>query len=704
MDNDNFLIEQESIAKAKAICNQIEDSGTRNRAMANVIAADIVKGYFQDIEPDTDSGIHNIAEVLKELDISDIYIKENYIDVRIFFNDRELCVPKKHFDLDITPVAYMFVKLNEDLTEGTVSGFIFPEDINTEQDYNGYYPVDDNYLKSFYDVNDRLITTDEEDLTTEFQKDVYGFLDKSLQDKSALYKILTTSLLAREYFKNAVQAKVLIDSTQLKQNTDFDEPTDDELVEETPLEELEEADDELSVDLVEQEELETLEDEDGFSLSEDVPPIDIDEDSDLPEATTLETNDDLLDEESNSLDIVEPLDSDDVEELVSDEEVSLLEETEDSALTEIEEVSDNDMLVAHSEAEPLNTGDDEEPEITEEIEEYEPIPLQEGTDNDSEDYTEPQQLIEEQVDSQATNSPQQEHVEVTDTEKQNDEFAELSQFDYSTEISPSIASIEAEEPKSGVITEEMLEASRGSINDTISEPVQEYGNSPQIESLFKDKSPRVVNTAQKKKGSVVPILGFLILLCAAGYFGYTKYFASSDGMSNMPAPNVNMNGTEVQTANNTKEVAMPIETVENVEIPKQTNEAVAVAIPAIEKNLNASIDISNLNVNWEVPTSYANNATARRYFMKLGKILQLNLKTELLILSNPPITNKISVALEFNKGTNRFNFKEFIDSSGTPNVDNVIKDTINKALDMNMSMNMNVFQNLQGSPVLIIKL
>ena len=149
---------------------------------------------------------------------------------------------------------------------------------------------------------------------------------------------------------------------------------------------------------------------------------------------------------------------------------------------------------------------------------------------------------------------------------------------------------------------------------------------------------------------------------------------------------------------------MPIETVENIKQQDFGEEGNAVSIPAIEKNLDASILVSNLSVNWEVPSGYVNNPSAKRYFVKIGKIIQLNLKTELLLLSKPPITNKITVELEFNKASNRFQVKQITSSSGEKSIDELITKTINGSLDLNLSTNMNIYSNIQGNPVLIIRL
>ena len=143
MNNDAFLIENYDIELAQDICKTIENNDTRNRAVACVLGAKISEKYFTETEVDTKTGLHKIALVQERLEISDIYIKNNYIDVRDYFNDNELCVPKAHFDKETLPLAYMFIKLNEDLSGATVTGFVMPSVIDTSVEYNGYYAVNE---------------------------------------------------------------------------------------------------------------------------------------------------------------------------------------------------------------------------------------------------------------------------------------------------------------------------------------------------------------------------------------------------------------------------------------------------------------------------------------------------------------------------------------------------------------------------------
>ncbi len=673
VNNDKFLIEREDVVVAQNIAGTIVDRERRLSAVANVLAAKIAKRYFQDTEVDTESGMHNVAPILANIDISDIYIKDNYIDVRIYFNENELCVPKIHFDLDILPVAYMFIKVSEDISEAQVMGFVFPEDINTANNVNNYYFLNEDDLKSAYDMESRLITVEDDEYDSDFEKSVYDYLDGQDIDIKEFYKHLILSHSSRIYLQNASKAYYMYNLMFSEGNTQ-DENT------------------EPTYDNVKTDENTT------------------DSENNEVEAFELAT-------EGNASDLLleTPSDEQTLELIDSGDSASILEETGDgSTLLENNDfaevglfnVQENSGMESMPDAEsvtsiPGEEDEDEDDNIIEELPEEAP---QESTDDNVEPVNE---LLEETVlDEMTPEEVQNDEVPQNIEEEQQieDEFDELSKFDYSTEIEPSISSIEAGNIDDNVLTEEMLETadSMAQVDDTESKPHTE--NEEQLDNLF-DGGHATVNTSKKKKSSVIPLLGFLAVVCALGYFGYTKYFTQMPDLKNKPETGAESTTSILQDKKQkTEDVAMPNETVENDVIPKQENEAVSDGIPAIEQNLNASIDVANLSVNWEVPLTYANNATAKRYFVKIGKVLQLNLKTELLPISSPPITNKITIELVFNSTTNKFVIDKMINSSGVAIVDKVIKDTVTRALNMNMSMNMSVFSNLQGNPILVIKL
>ena len=147
---------------------------------------------------------------------------------------------------------------------------------------------------------------------------------------------------------------------------------------------------------------------------------------------------------------------------------------------------------------------------------------------------------------------------------------------------------------------------------------------------------------------------------------------------------------------------MPNETIENVS-NEPTEIGTAVSIPAIENNLDASILVSNLKISWEVPAQYASNTVAKKYLTKVGKIIQINLKSELLLVNKAPISNKIVIELEMDSD-GKLKFKNIINSSGETSVDALIKQTVNRVLDINLSINTSSLATLKGNPRLVIRL
>ncbi len=598
MNTDNFLIEERDLELAQHICRLISTEQIRNRAVANAVAAGIAEKFFDKevYKVDSISGLHNIGIVLEDIDISDIYINNSYIDVRIYFSEDSLTIPKAHFDNGLTPNAYMFIKANTELTGATVTGFILPENVDKTNTDGDYYIVNENSLVSFYDIESSLVY--KEDSFAVEDTEIFSYLEGKTADKNEFYKKLIASESARIKLAKAANAQYIFNFV---------------------------------------------------SIPEDV----------IVPDNSLEGNLDI----TSNFEIIENEDS-------------------------IELNSDEDF------ADLLENG---------EIADYEPIenPASQNFDNNE------QKIDAENIESSA---------EIDDTEDSLD-----TSFDeYKTVTSPSIDTIENDTYEELLNEENVKENQDGDEINTPAEIESSSKNQPETEesinTLFEDDSSAEENGDEefyippKKQNSSLKILLLIALVAViggAGYFGYTKFTASSEEetQSNLITDAVQEDkASEPKPLQPKPQDAMPIETVET-SMPKNTgNEAVSESIPAIEQNLDASILVSNLKVNWEVPSGYASNTSAKRYLVKLGKIIQLNLKTELLLLNKPPITNKIAVEIKYNANNKKFEASGITISSGEKSVDDLILQTVNKALSMNLNMNTNSFSKLQGNPVLVIHL
>ena len=630
MNTENFIIEESALIKAHEICRVIDRDDIRNRAVANAFAAGIAANYFDDsaYKIDTQSGLHNIGSVLEVLDIADIYLNNSYIDVRIFFNEDELSVPKAHFDYDMLPVAYMFIKVDAELSGANVEGFILPENVDTSENIDGYYKVDEASLLSFYDIEPHILNAEDSYAIEDDQ--LFDYLDNKIEDKFAFYKELLTSESARTKLIKAEKAQYIFNFVSIADNQ-----------QENNLKEVSEIEDSSS--------------DTDDSLNDDI----FDNNSD---ELLLEESDDSV------LDVEVP----DFEPISTDSELFL----EDDNFVDVDDslnpgIENNDVPAI---------------DLGESTEEFEIEESPSDTDLDSND-----------IDLNITNEPE----ETTE-----------SSFEYSTVASPSIDAYEdlegilddkdePEDVEDAIQDEPVVDIEE---NEKPTESVED-DSVQQIDTLFNNETPEeeavkeeVVQSKKPATNKIFLVAAILVLLGAVGYFGYTK-FANSDNNQSTLTEDLPQE-IPAQTANE----AMPIESINNNNQMNNENEGTSEAIPMIEQNLDASILVSNLKVDWEVPAAYTSNTSAKRYLIKLGKIIQLNLKSELLLLNKPPITNRIAVEIKYNPSSRKFETVGIAASSGEKSVDDIILQTINKALAMNLSINTDSMSKLQGNPMLIIHL
>lgn len=666
MNTDNFLIEEREIEFAQNICKLISDANTRNRAVANAFGARIAEKFFDknSYKVDNISGLHNIGQILDEFDISDIYINNSYIDVRLFFNEDELSVPKSHFDNNLLPVAYMFVRITPDLSNATVTGFIASENVDTTQDIGGYYPIKEEQLVSFYDIEPLLVT--KEDSYAVEEADIFAFLDGKIENRSAFIGELIASENGRLKFAKAVKAQYAFNfiSFREEENTSNEQELD-------------------------------LPNDDFAGIEED----------DLLELDSNVQNDSLLDEPVNlddSFDMLDTAPLEGVDELSLEGEADLVADTdlETDTLSELgAEIGENDSLIAEDD----NVSAVDELDIIDDTQ----------SDNEEESGFEFSTVTTPSLDTMGDNlddllnedNSLDINNEIVET-KQEEEIQEQDTVQPQEEVVVDTEGVLDEEPEQ-VIQE------TNSVEDVIEPTEEATDNTEQINTLFNSDEQDLADEnadfvpPKKQKSSIklLAIVGLLVVLGAVGYFGYNQFANQqpAEDDTNLVTDSVETQQTAQQPAQS-QEDAMPVETVENVAPKLATNEGTSESIPAIEQNLDASILVSNLKVDWEVPSGYASNTSAKRYLVKLGKIIQLNLKTELLLLNKPPISNKITVEIQYNSGTKKFEATGITQSSGEKTVDDLILQTVNKALAMNLSTNFDSFGKLQGNPVLIIHL
>lgn len=695
--NDSFIIDEDDIEQAEKVCYNIEEPEVRKRAFANVLLAHLAQKFFDSSSVDVESGIHNVSSILEKYEISDIYYNGAYIDVRFCFDDSNLCIPCEQKDFDLLPQAYMFIKIDKQLTEAEVLGFVYAEDIDFSNCQNGYYWLKSEDLKSFYDIEKYLHNSNvdfENDLESEIidyndsEIDLKSFLARLLNDHEARL-MLQEAESAKQILKNISYDELIVDGKEPEQEQDSSGALDDLLQEQT--ESLETANTEITEHLDtlfdETSEIQTLDYDDTFS---DIEPIEnetsLEENGQIDNSLTID-GDNLLEEPEagfiedfttqttpslNSItedfsteDSVEPLEIN-----ASDEhDTNLLSVADDTDL-EFEHVEDSGLKSTNEEANFVNELMYDNPADT----------LKSSEDEVSGDNS----TIDNETTMEENSSAL---VEDNNLEPEEDSFAP-GEGEYKEPENEMI------EPAFDEIVEQSHTEQENSENDSLDNL---FGENNEVVDEY-NISSNTNRTSSSKRNKILLMTAIVALLGVGGYFGFQKF-------SNNTLPESPNKDKDLQVAQKVdNNVAMPKETVETVDNVDSLQDTDLESVNAIEKDIDATVLVSNLSINWEVPAGYLTNNSAKRYFTKLGKILQLNLKSELLLISKAPITNKITVELEFNNAESKFNVKGIQLGSGVKAIDDAVLSTVNDVLNMKQSTNMNIFKNIPGNPILVIHL
>ncbi len=706
MNTSELIVENTDLELAKENCKTILDNNIRSRAVANNFAVIVAAKYFdsEKYDIDTSSGLHNIPIVHSSIDIADLYIDGNYIDIRIFFENDTLSIPVSHFENNILPIAYSFIKIDSDFSNAEVIGFIRPDDVNTDNKYNDQILISEEDLTSFYDIEPYLIKNEE---FIEIKDSlITSYLESKTIDKE-LFQNLIKSRDARLRLAKLAKAQYIFNFVSISKDLSDSENTNNEITE--------------LFDTSKNDDLD-------FNLQDD---IQISDNLNLEIESSSFDNEDLNFNSDNNIEInMEEnfdIDSDNLLELDSSSEESL-NLTDSNLIDEVSEISLENNVSLNNTLENT-TIDNEISSFSDEVIDSPSI----NTINTS--IEDNNTLIENSIELTTENFDESKNTEINDktdfTNEINEERLTINETyesqDFKTMTTPSL-NIESDSIYNDLIEEEEEEEgiSENNVkenNDNIlSQDLVENNNSDkkeQINSLFTNEviseesddnnnpenevSEISSQTNNNKNSMLVHIIGLIAIFGSLGYFGYTKFFIPQESVSDnsittdiiTPKPE-----TKVKTPD-----PMPIETVETSSANEMDiNETISPTVPTIEQNLDASILVSNLKVDWEVPSGYVTNTSAKRYLVKLGKILQLNLKTELLLLNKPPITNKIGVEIKFNNNTKKFEPVGISISSGEQSVDDLILNTVKNTLSMNLSINTDSISKLQGNPILMIHL
>lgn len=228
----NFVkIEKDDLKDAKLSTADFSDEQTKKRAFTNVLGARLaIKMLFsKKIEANNVYSLYTIQNVLKDLDIADIYYNGIKIDVRLVFNRKEVFIPKSHFQQDLLPDLYLMLELKQDFSGAECLGFFEPKNLNKDNANKEFYFVEEeelqdaekikSFLNDFKGLESRVISSEQDLQNAEALFIASADNEISQENKNFLFKQLAASFDLREKFVEFENFEII--STKVAKNGDL---------------------------------------------------------------------------------------------------------------------------------------------------------------------------------------------------------------------------------------------------------------------------------------------------------------------------------------------------------------------------------------------------------------------------------------------------------------------------------------------------
>lgn len=468
-----IYIEKENHTEAEFMSRNFVNKELKNRAYLNALGAELVTKYLtsEGIKFTNVHNLHSISKILESVDISDILLPNIHLDVRVVFDEKQIFIPKSHFELDLVPNAYVVLKLDEEFKHVELLGYFKPYQINKQNENRDYYFFDRNKLSSpasltkfvkeyigrtSRDISEEDLLRGRELAISLADHNISVSEEKELLELLLLSDVLRESVLEFDNFETLSYSAAPVLSESLvvpaEVTTEEENNEEDEIVEEdTNIE------NSTEIEPVEEISLATMAMDEDLDLDAAFP------EPELEEETLVEPLEDPVSDDETSDELIEEELEENTE--TEEEEELLAEPIEENV--QIEEIDeDNEFMEELEEAtevsaeEPV-TEREEEFEIAEEtlIEDIEPVDFDNIEETISED-TETEDELQDSIEQEITEA---ETLEIEEEE----ETTELSLEEPIIEESLNIPAEDQLEIADNV-EEEILEP----VNETIDETVE----------------------------------------------------------------------------------------------------------------------------------------------------------------------------------------------------------------------------------------
>ena len=238
-DDKIVKLKKEQFIEAESVAYLIEDEDKRKIAFATTCALFAFRNYVEKnkyiYDPVTNINLFRVPAIYEKFEISDVYIGDVRIDVRVSFDGKVFPIPKTHIQNSIAADYYVVFKGTKNPLKCEGLGYIKKEDLVFDSHDSQYYYISVNILNPIEDLKKEIKNYKKEvrnfyETEHKIATENFGaFLDRELDNSKSL-DLIEHLLNCENCRGNFVEYSFLEDVlTAVKHYPDLEEQLENEM-------------------------------------------------------------------------------------------------------------------------------------------------------------------------------------------------------------------------------------------------------------------------------------------------------------------------------------------------------------------------------------------------------------------------------------------------------------------------------------------
>ena len=157
-ENIDLKVTQDGLRFSGIYSLKIKNAENRKRMYASLVIINSLADFFlqQHLKVSNTKNIYKVSKLCEEFEITDLYVNNWRLDIRLAMPDDSFYIPISHFENEILPDFYVVAAIDKDLQTPKFIGYVSPKNLKCEKYNSLYYKSNFDELKDMSDLLQEL--------------------------------------------------------------------------------------------------------------------------------------------------------------------------------------------------------------------------------------------------------------------------------------------------------------------------------------------------------------------------------------------------------------------------------------------------------------------------------------------------------------------------------------------------------------------